>query len=221
MKPELPAPTRETGNAEDGRKADALHPPRSAHRVRRRPLRLFHLTTLVAAVALTLVISPALMTLIMKPASGWGRREQLAYMTSLALTFWTPILALIALVGDRSRLRRVGRSYGLSAVFAAASAILLLFVRGLNSGVLGYLRGYRVFPWLPESLFSYPAMRIVREAPAGAAAAVVAVWLILGLTGAGRKPSDWFDCFCFLFGLLWVLWCLLGHDFMVQIPWLS
>jgi hypothetical protein len=221
MQPELPERNRETGNAEDGTRSEALHPPRPAQRVRRRPLRLFHLMTLVAALALSLAISPALMTLIMKPASGWGRREQLAYMTSLAMTLWTPILALIALVGDRSRLRRAGRSYGLSAVFAAASAILLLLFRGLNSGVLGSLRGYRAFPWFPESLFSYPAMRIVREAPAGAASAVIAVWLILGLTGAGRRPSVWFDRFCFLFGLFWVLWCLLGHDFMVTIPWLS
>jgi hypothetical protein len=112
-------------------------------------------------------------------------------------------------------------SYGLSAVFAATSAILVLLVRGMNSGVLRSLRGYRAFPWFPDSLFSYPAQRIVREPPAGAAASVVAIWLILGLTGAGRRPSDGFDRFCFLFGLSWVLWCLLGHDFMVTIPWLS
>src|SRR5438270_11494647 len=117
MQPELPAPSGETGNAEDGRRSDALHPPRSAQRVRRRPVRLFHLMTLVAAIALSLAISPSLMTLIMKPASGWGRREQLAYLTSLAMTFWTPVLALIALVGDRSRFRRARRSYGLSAGF--------------------------------------------------------------------------------------------------------
>src|SRR5262249_3323479 len=134
-----------------------------------------------------------------------------------------PILALIALVGDRSRLRRAGRSYGLSAVFAATSAILVLFVRGVNSGVLGSLRGYRAFPWFSStgSLFSYPAQRIVYEVPAGAAASIGAVWLILASTGAGRRPSDWFDRFCFLFGLSWVLWCLVGHDFMVRIPWLS
>src|SRR5262249_10983765 len=102
--------------------SEAPHRPRAGTGGQRHPLRLFHLMTLVAALALTLAVSPTLMPLILKPASGWGRREALAYMTSLAMTCWTPIVALIALVGDRSRLRRAGRSYGLSAVFAAASA---------------------------------------------------------------------------------------------------
>jgi hypothetical protein len=46
------------------------------------------------------------------------------------------------------------------------------------------------------------------------AAAIVGAWLILALTGAGRKPLDWFDRFSFLFSLFWVLWYL-GRDFLL------
>jgi hypothetical protein len=60
----------------------------------------------------------------------------------------------------------------------------------------------------------------VFEAPESAAAAIVAVWSILAVTGMGRRPSDWFDRLCFFFSLLWVLWCLFGLDFVVQVPWL-
>src|SRR5437868_903922 len=123
MQSDLPASTRETGNPGSDGVSDASHSPRPTQRVRRRPLRLLHLIALVAAAALTLVISPALMKLIMQPASGWSRWELLAYRTSVALTFWTPILALIAVIGNRSRVGRISRSYGISAVFAAAAAI--------------------------------------------------------------------------------------------------
>src|SRR5262249_35863911 len=121
MPPELPAPIAETSSVEPVTRCEPPHPRLFVQRVRPRPFRLSHLMALVAALAFSRALSPSLMPLIMQPASGWGRREQLAYMTSLAMTVWTPILALIALVGDRSRLRRAGRSYGLSAVFAATS----------------------------------------------------------------------------------------------------
>ena len=62
------------------------------------------------------------------------------------------------------------------------------------------------------------ARRLAVDAPAATAAAIVAVWLILALTRAGRRPSDWFDCFCLLFGLLWVLWYSLRRDLVVLSP---
>ena len=74
MKPESPASIRETGNPEGRGESGASHPPQPAQGLPRRPLRLFHLMPLVAAVALTLIIPPALMTVITQPLSGWGWR---------------------------------------------------------------------------------------------------------------------------------------------------
>jgi hypothetical protein len=197
---------------------DAATKSRRGPRVRRHPLRLSHLIALVAAVALTFVVPPALMKLIMQPLSGWGPREQLAYKITLALCFWTPIVGLIAaivVIRDRSRIGRVSRSYGISALIASTAAMFLLFVRGLSSILIGWwLRGWPVFP-RSESYFSPEARRLAIDAPAATATAIVAVWLILALARAGRRPSDWFDRFCLLFGLLWVLWYSLGRDLVL------
>jgi hypothetical protein len=217
MRPEMPVPDGETGNVEGVRTSDGALAPKPAPRVPRRPLRLIHLMALVAALALTLVVPPIVMTLIQQPSTGWVYREYLAYKTTLALILWTPIVALIAVIvaiRTRSRVGRVGRSYGTAAVFAAAAAIFLLVVRGLSSAlILWYLRGIPFFPH-PDSYFSPTApQRLAMNAPAATAAATVAVWLILALNGAGRRPADWFDRFCLLFGLLWVLWYL-GLDLM-------
>ena len=172
----------------------------------------------MAAVALTLVVPPALMKLIMQPTSGWGPREQLAYKISLALCFWTPIVGLIAVIvviRDGSRVRRVSRSYGISALVASTTAFFVLLVRGLCSLLIGsWLRGRPVFPH-PESYFIPEARRLAINAPSATATAIVAVWLILALARAGRTPSDWFDRFCLLFGLLWVLWYSLGRDLVL------
>jgi len=170
---------------------------------------------LIAAVALTLVIPSALMKVIMQPLSGWGPREQLAYKTSLALTFWSPILALVTVIRNRSEVRRASRSFGTSALVAAA-AVFLLFVRGLDSTLLGYLHGIPFFP-SRDFYFSPTARRFVADLPAAVAAATVAIWLILALTGARQRLSDWFDRFCFLFGLFWVL-RYLGRDLILVLP---
>ncbi len=201
--------------------SDASHARRPARRVRRRPLRLTHLVALVAAVALTLTVPPALMPLLRSMASGADGRERLIDQISLALTLWTPILALIAVFGDRSQLRRASRSYGISAVLAAASALLLLFVRNLFHALLQYRRGNPPFPeggFRGGGYFCPAAAQLVLEAPEGAAAAIVAVWSILALARAGRGPSDWLERFCLLFGLSWVLWCF-GRDFMQLFRW--
>jgi hypothetical protein len=226
MRPEMPAPAGETGNAEGVRTSDGALTPKPAPQVPRRPLRLIHLMALVAALALTLVVPPSLIPLIQEGLSGWDYRDQLVYKTTLALIFWTPIVALMAVIvaiRTRSRLGRVGRSYGTAAVFAAAAAIFLLVVRGLSSSLIAwYLQGFSFFPE-PDSYFSPTARRLAMDAPAATAAATVAVWLILALNGAGRRPADWFDRFCLLFGLLWVLWYLrrdLMLDLMLHIPWL-
>jgi hypothetical protein len=171
---------------------------------------------LVAALALTLVVPRSLMKLAQQPNSGWTDREQLYYKTTLALVFWTPVVALVAVIvaiRTRSRLGRVGRSYGTAAVFAAAAANFVIVVRGLSSWlVMWYRHRYPFFPE-PDSYFSPTAQRLAVDAAVAAAAATVAVWLVLALTGVGRRPADWFDRFCLLFGLLWVL-LYVGRDLM-------
>jgi hypothetical protein len=219
--------TRETGNPEGDEMPDASHPTRPTQRVRHRPMRLLHLMMLVAAFALTLIIPPAIIKATMNSLSRgtsngilmhpWSMKEQLTYEVSLALTLWTMILAMIAVVGNRSRVRRAGRSYGISAIFAASSALILLFIQGIGAALQLPLRGALIFPY-PGSYYIPTVFWKLVAAPEGVAAAIVAVWSILALIGAGRRPSDWFDRFCFLFGLLWVLWYF-GRDLMILLPW--
>jgi hypothetical protein len=99
MQPELPAPSGEANSPASVRISDLPLPPNPTQQTRRRPLRLLHLMALVAALALTFVITPVLLKVIQKPLSGWMKHEVLMYETSLALIVWTPILALVALVG--------------------------------------------------------------------------------------------------------------------------
>jgi hypothetical protein len=140
--------------------------------------------------------------------------QHLSYQLSLALVFWTPILAVVTVVGNRLQLRNASRSYGIVAIFAAATALLLIFVRGLISGMLRWhVFGVPLVLW-PDSPYSPGARDMVYSAPAAAACSVGAAWWMLVLTGAGRRPSDWFDRLGFHFGLLWVLWYL-GADFML------
>jgi hypothetical protein len=216
MNPELPARAWETDYPEGGGMFNPSHLPSPGRRLPRRPFRLLHLMALIAAVALTLVIPSALMKVIMQPLSCWGPQEQLAYKTSLALTFWSPILAILAVISNRSALAQASRSYGSSAILAAATAIFVLFVRGLHSTLLGYFHGVSFFPD-SGSYYGPTARCLVADAPAAAAAATVAVWLVLALTGAGQRPSDWFDRFCFFFGLLWLL-RYLGRALILALP---
>jgi len=180
-------------------------------------LRALYLMTVVAAVALTLVIPPTVFRAIIKPPAGMIPRDGLNHEISLVLFFWTLIIALIAVIANLSQIRWASGSYGTSAVFAAAAAIFLHAIQGLGSALFWWCyRGFPIFPF-PDSYYAQTTWRLVEEAPSGAAAAIVAVWLILALTGAGQRPSGWFDSFCFFFGPLWVLW-FLGRDFMLLVP---
>ncbi len=73
MRPKMPVPAGETGNAEGVKTSDGALAPRRVPRAPRRPLRLIHLMALVAALALTLVVPPSLMKLI-KQGSPHGIR---------------------------------------------------------------------------------------------------------------------------------------------------
>jgi hypothetical protein len=192
----------------------------------RRPLRLLHLMALVAAVALTTVIPRVLLKVIQQPLSGWGVHEVFAYKISLAMIFWTMLLAVFALIGNRSQIRLASRSYGTAAVLASATGLLVLFVRGvITATVLRYKYGRPFFPYggplLPaaDAYFCPAARELVVWAPVGAAAGIAAVWLSLALTGTGRRPSDWLDRVCLFFGLLSIVWCL-GLDYIRMSMWL-
>jgi hypothetical protein len=222
LQPELPSPSQETCRPKGDGVSKASHASRTTQQLRRFPLRLVHLMALVAAVAVTLVVAPALLKAIMKPLSGMGPQEVLFHTTSLALILWTPILAVIAVIRNRSRLRRASRSYGTSAVFAAASAVCLLLVHGLIATWLGSFRGFSVFRVTGSSLKLMAIQLVGYRAPPSSATAIIAVWLILALTGAGRKPSGWLEILSFLFGLLWVLWYFVGYLvlYYTKLPWL-
>lgn len=200
---------------------DAPRTPGPARQVQPQPLRLFHLMALVAAAAITLFVPPALMP-VLRSAFSWAEgAEQLIDQISVALTLWAPILALIAAFGARPRLRRAARSYGISAALASAAALSLLFARNLSWGFLQVRRGNPFFPegaFRGGSPFCPAAAQLVRDAPGAAAAAILAVWSILALTGAGRWPSGWFDRACLLFGLSWILWYFV-RDFMLLFRW--
>jgi hypothetical protein len=218
MNHQLPASANETSNTTNDGASSLPAAPKPMPQAQPRPLRLLHLMALVAALALTFVITPVLLQVIQQPVSGWNRRVIIGYQASLALVCWTPILAVIACVGNRLQLRDACRSYGIAAIFAAATALLVIFVRGLVSGlILRHVFGRPLVMW-PDSPYSPGARDIVYSAPAGATSSVVAVWSMLVLTGAGRRPSDWFGHLGFLFGLLWVLWYV-GKELMLLTSW--
>ena len=215
MKPESPASIRETDNPEGRGESGASNPPKP-DRIPRRPLRLFHLMALVAAVALTLIIPPALMTVITQPLSGWGWREQLTYQASFARD------PLDAVPGANRDVRRTIPSSTRQCLIRDWSGL-----RGDGGTIPAPCprfdpRVYLVSPRLsrlPVRKLLLPDGERIRGHAPGAASAIIAAWLILALTGAGRRPSDWFDRFCFVFGQVWILWCL-GSDFMwlIRLP---
>jgi hypothetical protein len=197
--------------------SEPLRPRRPEQPAQRRPLRPLDMMAVVAAVAMAFVIPPNVFWAIIKPPAGMIPRDGLNYEISLALSLSTLLIALIAVIANLSQSRWPIGSYGTSAVFAAAAAIFLHAVQGLGSALFWlYYHGFPIFQFR-DSYYSHTTWRFVEEAPAGAAAAIAAVWLILALTGAGQRPSGWFETFCFYFGPLWVLW-FLGRDFMLLIP---
>ncbi|WP_422931930.1 hypothetical protein [Singulisphaera sp. PoT] len=197
---------------------DATPPSDSPDDGSNRPMRLTHLMVIVAAVALTISLVPALFTWMRKPSSSFDYRSRAVYQTSLALILWTPSLALAAVISNRSRLRRIIMSYGYSAIFVATAAILFDIVRATSAGLASYYRGFPLFPYWPESIYIRASFRFVYEASVSVPPGVVAAWTILALTRTGRRPADWFDRFCLVFGILWVFWGVAGHDFMLFAP---
>ena len=179
---------------------------------------------LVVAIALTLVIPPAFMKAVMRsfgPTSSWNRPMYLAGVITLALTSWTAILAPVALVANRSRLRRASRSYGTSAVFASGSALGYLFAaKAFETPLTWRISGWPI-EWYTLDTYLHILGGMLHEIPQVPAAAIVAVWSILALTGIGRKPSSWPEFSCLIFGSCWVVWHLGGRLVLsLDIPWL-
>ncbi|WP_165072676.1 hypothetical protein [Paludisphaera rhizosphaerae] len=211
------------------------------HRLRRRPYRLIHLMAITAAVALTIGLPPTLVTVLKNPRGYWSPQDRATYIVVAALAFWTPVLALIAMARGRVELRRSARSYGGASVLAATAAMTLLCTRVFLATLayefhqlnwFGQIPGKKATLWPgwplektlgalifshPDSYFSPLAWRVVAEGAEGIVAAIVAVWVVLALSGKGRRPVPLFDQCCFFVGLGWVLW-LLWRDVAPPLP---
>jgi hypothetical protein len=183
----------------------------------RRPILLLDLMALVAAVALTL-ISPAIMRTIIGAESlrSWDRRQYVEHLGSLILLWWTAMLLMLVFAISRSKFRRTYREPGHAAVLAVGAACLLLFAKQAVSA----LAMATVAEWSSSKYFW--VFSILELAPDASGASVVAVWLILAITGAGRRSSDWFDRLCCSAGLIWISWAL-THQLVWHLPitWLK
>ncbi len=186
----------------------------------RRPLRLLDLMALVAAVALTLV-SPGIMKAII-PAESlrvWDRRQYVAHLGALVLVWWTICLVPAVLSGAGSRLRRAARDYGAAAILSATTATLFLLVRQVPA-VIVLAAGLGTVS--SEELFQRRLFDIMEHAPDSCASAVAAGWVILAITGVGRRPSNWLGQLGCLAGWMWIVIGLLSLIvYIAAIPWLT
>ena len=105
-------------------------------------MKLFDLMALVAAVALTL-ISPAILKATF-PEGGqntWDHRQYVVHLTTLMLFWWTAILMVLGLFGNRGNLRRASRGFGPSALIALSGAFLFLGVRAIAVSLFAAVTG--------------------------------------------------------------------------------
>jgi hypothetical protein len=188
-----------------------------------RPLRLLHLMVLVGAVAVSCYVVPALVgashaglgSNIFSPYSRWDRFIELA---STTLILWAFLLSGFTLVLSCRSLRRAGRSYGTAAVFAAAiSVVALAFHRVIVDGANTALGvGARALHPINETLAG-DFLTILNDAPGTMAAAILAVWSILAMIRAGRRPAGGLGVLNVCFATVCLLWGLLG-DLMYLVP---
>ena len=187
--------------------------------MRRRPLRLIDLMTLVVAVALTLV-SPTIVKALIPVAfhHNWSRRLYVDLVSALVMIWWTVALVLLLPSRGGPGRRRVFLGYGNAAIVAAAVTVLFLAVRQIPVILL-----YAMKPVPgPYGLFKSQVFVILEHAPDASASAIVAAWTILGLTGTGRHPSNWFERLGCLVGWIWIVLAFLNLIVMnAPIPWLT
>jgi hypothetical protein len=183
----------------------------------RRALRPFYLKALLAAVALLVVGSPGLAMLAELFAPGpwiWWWLEVICCVASIALLAGTLVVALIAAIRLRSQGREASRSYGVSAVLAAAMGLVFAAPKVLWFGYL-FLRS----PFVTSQFWANYLYQTVSIAVECSAVAVTTAWLILALTGVGRRVSSGFERLCLGFGLLWILAYVARYVLEIA-PWL-
>ncbi|WP_165249560.1 hypothetical protein [Paludisphaera soli] len=175
---------------------------------------ILHLTFLVAAAAVTVAAWPLVPYL-----DNAVPRSTIRPVACLVLTayFWSPVIAALLLAGPADRRRDAARSYGTAAVVAIALSAAWLTVRCLGAEAVrqqlyasaglypptsrvGLAR--LIFP-AAGSYYSPVAQQLIQGA-SNAGCAILAVWAILALTGAGRRPKGWLEWSSFAFGLAWV-----------------
>ncbi len=74
-------------------------------------------------------------------------------------------------------------------------------------------------------ILSREEMRVgqaLEHAPQFSSGAIIAVWLILALTRAGRRPANWFELLSLIFGSLCIVWFFVRYWVSyADLPWLS
>ena len=190
----------------------------------RRPFRLLHLMALVAVIALTLVGPPALVKTVVKSyplGIYYDRSMYFDGLVAITLGGWTLLLAPIALVENRSRLRRASRSYGTSAVFAAALALGLLLAARVYVLLLQAASYWAMPEFTFVSTLQATLYVLVYDGSKVASAAILTAWSSLRLTRAGRRPEAWPEILYLFLGLCWISWYFLGplmHS--IRTPWM-
>lgn len=185
-----------------------------------RPLRLLHLMVFVGAVAVSCHVVPAFVGAGLRAMTlpSLTRRLYLINGVSFTLVLWSFILTAFTFF-QRRPLLRAGRSYGTSAVFAAAISIAVFMFRHVvivasnvaidgRSQALGEFRG--TLGWIFYTILS--------EAPGNMAAAIIAVWSLLALTRVGRRPAGSLEMVNFCFAVFCLFWGFLGV-LMAEVPW--
>jgi hypothetical protein len=173
----------------------------------------------VAAVAMTL-ISPAVMKAIIPADShqNWDRRQYVAHIAALILIWWTAALVPPLLIEGRDRLRQACRNYGVAAALAAMVAVALLFARQVPTVLMIVVTGGTN----PMGLIYPRLFDVMEHAPDACAAAVLAAWSLLALSGTGVRPSNWLEKLCLAVGVVWVLMGLSAQlVWVTTIPWLN
>jgi len=196
----------EEDRADGGGTADVERPGR------RGSLRLADLMAAVAMVAVAMAL-PSTASLWADLPLAWGRAGQ-RFVTLLLFEggFWAAAVGSALAVLHRRRLGWAARSYGAAAAFAGGAGVAFVFIDSL---ALTLVAG-RVNPrsaLFPRSPSAEVLLRFLSQLPPGAACAVAGAWLILALTGEGRRPSGWLEWLGLGLGLFWVVW-LFGRVFL-------
>ena len=189
-----------------------------------RPWRLLDLMGLVAAVAFTLV-SPSLMKAIIpaKSHDSWDRRQFVLHLAAMILAWWTATLLVLALYDPREQFRERCRTPGIAAVVAVAAALVFLGLRQVVTALV--MTGHQLASGIkPDGgILSFGWLfGILERAPDSAGSAIVAAWLVLGITRAGRSDSSRIGRLGRVLAWAWLLVALLSFlVWRLPIPWLT